>query len=580
MNTKSKTLYAAFLIAALTPFTLPAFQAQPAPPDAAATPTPAVSAADAGQAPTAAPIPTTVPAPTVAPAPTAVRVPEAALHEVGASAASATVTPTAEPDEKTLHHHHHHNGDEDDRVSVGDATYVGPDENIRGNAVAVLGPVTVDGTVEGNAVAVLGSNTINGTVHGNAVAVMGNLNLGPKARLDGDAVSVGGRVIKDPSAVVGGHVVQQAPRLDFDDNGAASSWWKHGLRMGRPLAIGPHLHLFWIFSIITIALYILLALAFPNGVRKCADTLQQRPGITFLTGILSMIGIPLLFILLCFTLVGIPVAFAVLPLSVMACIAFGKTALYSLVGRSLIGRQRHPALAVIVGVAIVLVLLLVPILGLMVWFLVAFLGFSCALTTLLTSNKPAPAAGIPPAGTPPAAPVQPAAAVAAGAAAAVEPGTAPVPPPAEAPLSGTGSPVVSAPIPVVVAPIPPITESGLPRAGFWVRMVALLIDVLLVGIVIRSPSFFLLVLALYGVVLWKLKGSTIGGIIFSLKVVRHDGRPMDWATAVVRSLACFLSLFFLFLGFIWIAFDPEKQGWHDKIAGTVVVRLPKGASLV
>ncbi|HEY4989416.1 MAG TPA: AIR carboxylase family protein, partial [Opitutaceae bacterium] len=40
------------------------------------------------------------------------------------------------------------------------------------------------------------------------------------------------------------------------------------------------------------------------------------------------------------------------------------------------------------------------------------------------------------------------------------------------------------------------------------------------------------------------------------------------------------SVLALGLGFIWIAFDREKQGWHDKIAGTVVVRLPKGSSLV
>ena len=72
----------------------------------------------------------------------------------------------------------------------------------------------------------------------------------------------------------------------------------------------------------------------------------------------------------------------------------------------------------------------------------------------------------------------------------------------------------------------------------------------------------------------------VNGIIFGLKVVRLDGRPMDWATSAVRALACFLSLIFLGLGFIWIAFDPEKQGWHDKIAGTVVVRLPRGVSLV
>jgi uncharacterized RDD family membrane protein YckC len=49
---------------------------------------------------------------------------------------------------------------------------------------------------------------------------------------------------------------------------------------------------------------------------------------------------------------------------------------------------------------------------------------------------------------------------------------------------------------------------------------------------------------------------------------------------IVRALACFFSLIVVGLGFFWIAFDPEKQGWHDKIAGTVVVKLPKGVSLV
>jgi uncharacterized RDD family membrane protein YckC len=55
---------------------------------------------------------------------------------------------------------------------------------------------------------------------------------------------------------------------------------------------------------------------------------------------------------------------------------------------------------------------------------------------------------------------------------------------------------------------------------------------------------------------------------------------MDWATVIVRALACFLSLAPLGLGFLWAAFDADKQTWHDKIAGTVVIRLPKPAPLV
>lgn len=134
------------------------------------------------------------------------------------------------------------------------------------------------------------------------------------------------------------------------------------------------------------------------------------------------------------------------------------------------------------------------------------------------------------------------------------------------------------------SPHPTAPMTSLPRAGFLIRMGALLLDAVLVGILLhqvhRGTNLGLLVLATYGAVMWKLKGSTVGGIICGLQVVRLDGRPIDWPTAIVRALSCFLSFAVVGLGFLWIAIDAEKQSWHDKIAGTVVVRAPKGASLL
>jgi uncharacterized RDD family membrane protein YckC len=131
---------------------------------------------------------------------------------------------------------------------------------------------------------------------------------------------------------------------------------------------------------------------------------------------------------------------------------------------------------------------------------------------------------------------------------------------------------------------PLASMTSLPRAGFFIRMGALLLDAILIGIVLHQiyegPRMELLALAAYGAVMWKLKGSTIGGIICGLQVVRLDGRPIDWPTAIVRALSCFLSLAVVGLGFLWIAIDSERQSWHDKIAGTVVVRTPKGVSLL
>jgi len=116
-------------------------------------------------------------------------------------------------------------------------------------------------------------------------------------------------------------------------------------------------------------------------------------------------------------------------------------------------------------------------------------------------------------------------------------------------------------------------------------MLALLIDIVLIGFALNlighdGHSSMLLLLAAYGAIMWKLRGTTVGGIICHLRVVRIDGQPLNWETAILRALGCFLSLVAAGLGFFWIAFDRERQGWHDKIAGTVVVVVPKVRGLV
>jgi uncharacterized RDD family membrane protein YckC len=265
-----------------------------------------------------------------------------------------------------------------------------------------------------------------------------------------------------------------------------------------------------------------------------------------------------LFILLVITIVGIPVAIVVVPATLIGCILFGKAAIYSLVGRSLTGRQTPIVVATLVGALLLMLLYFVPYLGAVLWLTVGFFGFASVVATLFTSNRPAAPA--------------PALAVPAQAVAAPAP-AAPQPPVAEGvpPVFPTAAPGTCL--------LPP-SEVALPRAGFWIRMVALLVDVLLVGIVTRVHEWFPAALAIYGAVLWKLRGATIGGIIFGLKVVRLDGKASDWATMIVRALGCFFSLIVVGLGFFWIAFDPEKQAWHDKIAGTVVVKSVKRISLV
>jgi uncharacterized RDD family membrane protein YckC len=97
---------------------------------------------------------------------------------------------------------------------------------------------------------------------------------------------------------------------------------------------------------------------------------------------------------------------------------------------------------------------------------------------------------------------------------------------------------------------------------------------------IAVPGIFPLILIGYFVGMWTWKGTSVGKICLGLKIVRTDGTPIDFAVALVRSLAACFSFIVFFMGFFWAGWDREKQSWHDKIAGTVVVQVPKGVSLL
>jgi uncharacterized RDD family membrane protein YckC len=108
-----------------------------------------------------------------------------------------------------------------------------------------------------------------------------------------------------------------------------------------------------------------------------------------------------------------------------------------------------------------------------------------------------------------------------------------------------------------------------------------MLDMILVLIVSRVLNpferggnvLFLLLLA-YHIGFWAWKGTTVGGIICQLRIARIDGSPLRFVDAVVRGLSGIFSVVVLGLGFLWILKDPERQAWHDRIAGTYVVKVP------
>jgi uncharacterized RDD family membrane protein YckC len=61
-------------------------------------------------------------------------------------------------------------------------------------------------------------------------------------------------------------------------------------------------------------------------------------------------------------------------------------------------------------------------------------------------------------------------------------------------------------------------------------------------------------------------------MICQLRVVRIDGKPLEFAESLVRGLTGIVSLAVVGLGFFWMLRDPDRQTWHDRVAGTYVVK--------
>jgi uncharacterized RDD family membrane protein YckC len=120
--------------------------------------------------------------------------------------------------------------------------------------------------------------------------------------------------------------------------------------------------------------------------------------------------------------------------------------------------------------------------------------------------------------------------------------------------------------------------------GFWPRLAATLIDLIVIGFVnaltFETLKSFWLLVGVYHLLMWSWKGTTLGGAILGLRLIRLDGRTLDWQTAAVRVLGSLVSLLPLGLGFFWVAWDDQYQSWHDRIAGTTIVKTDRRMALV
>jgi uncharacterized RDD family membrane protein YckC len=131
--------------------------------------------------------------------------------------------------------------------------------------------------------------------------------------------------------------------------------------------------------------------------------------------------------------------------------------------------------------------------------------------------------------------------------------------------------------------------------GFWPRVGATVIDAIIIWVItlpiltmtygaaywhdtklIHAPAevivswIFPIVATVW---LWVATGQTPGKMVIGARVVDAEtGERLSVGQALGRYLSYFLSVLGLFVGYLWVGLDPKKQGWHDHLAGTVVIR--------
>ena len=166
----------------------------------------------------------------------------------------------------------------------------------------------------------------------------------------------------------------------------------------------------------------------------------------------------------------------------------------------------------------------------------------------------------------------------------------------------------------------PLDETQFEYVGFWARLWASVVDTVLVGMLVwplltmvygsqywteymaplkaasdamlsgsiqalpqapdRGPADFIISWVLPAIAIvafWIARQATPGKMLIGARIVDAEtGAPLTRGQAIGRYLGYYVSLFGLGLGFLWVGWDPRKQGWHDKLAGTVVIRARRG----
>ncbi len=290
-------------------------------------------------------------------------------------------SPTPTPQNGNLQH--------GDKFILGDTFRLKYGETLEGNLFVVGGTVTIENgaQVNGDIVLTGGTMTITGSVNGDIVAIGGVVSLDDSAVINGDIVSVGASIKRAPGAQISGQITEQAPlQLDLNHGQQTSPAKPSPGLLEKILAVAFE-------SLALAALAVVVALIFPTQIKRVSDTLNHEFWVSGGVGLITMIGVPIVLVIMTITIILIPVM-------IFSVLAIALTTLYGwfVAGFDLgewIGKlfkANWPA-AVSAGIGTLLLSLvvglisLIPCLGWLLGFLVAMFTLGAVVISRFGSTK-------------------------------------------------------------------------------------------------------------------------------------------------------------------------------------------------
>lgn len=445
--------------------------------------------------------------------------------------------------------------------------------------VVMGGDAEVYGTVNDAVVIIGGKLLLDGIVNGDCVVFGGVADVKAGAVINGDLVMIGGENAIDPGVVINGDkVIIAAWAGKFINN--ITPYLEHCIFKGRFIAVS----LPWTLWILAgyVALMFVCAILFHSTFVKSIEIINHKVLTALLIGILIPVAVGPVFVALSISFIGIPAIPAVI-LTLQGAMLIGIFAINAHTGKhllSLFGSNAAlpPIVFALIGSVLFGALMLLPFVGGFILVVLTTVGTGAgvlAIFSFVKSLKHTKCMS----------------------------GTTPVPGhvnnnPVQTNEADDDDGMVVPAQEVSVARLPlQSTESTITgNATFLQRLGAAIIDTMLVFIVfgmITKPiisllhqehecggSLSMIMLLAYFTAMWTWKQTTVGMIVFRLKVYRVDNTPLTFSIAVIRALGLLLSILPFGLGFFWMIWDKDKLTWYDRIAGTVVKRVDGTLSIV